>query len=115
MDWDNECPKIAGRCGPCNPATRNRYFRGKGLTVSDYQMEQGYMIGRRRLVNRAMLGWGVVSGFTLELREQERSLRVGAGVALDPCGRELVACEEVAISIPGDVLWLVRSECGWEA
>src|SRR4051812_19911161 len=106
MDCDNESPKVAGRCGPRSPATRNRYFRGKLLTVSDYQAEQGYMIDRRRLVNRAMLGWGVVSGFALELREQERSLRVGAGVALDPCGRELVACEGVAISTPGDVLWL---------
>ena len=44
MSCDEKSPKIAGHCGPCSPATRNRYFRGKLLTVSDYQAEQRYMI-----------------------------------------------------------------------
>ena len=87
MSCDEKSPKIAGHCGPCSPATRNRYFRGKLLTVSDYQAEQRYMIARRRLTNRAMLGWGVVSGFALTVDEKQRVLTIGAGVALDRRGR----------------------------
>src|SRR5215204_2957681 len=98
MSCDEKSPRIAGHCGPCSPATRNRYFRGKLLTVSDYQAEQRYMIARRRLTNRAMLGWGVVSG-----------------VALDRRGREVVACEEVALAGEHDQLWLARGKCGLEA
>src|SRR3954454_23945504 len=115
MSCDEKSPRIAGHCGPCSPATRNRYFRGKLLTVSDYQAEQRYMIARRRLTNRAMLGWGVVSGFALTLDEKQRVLRIGAGVALDRRGREVVACEEVALAGENDQLWLARGKCGLEA
>src|SRR4051812_8991446 len=115
MSCDEKSPRIAGHCGPCSPATRNRYFRGKLLTVSDYQAEQRYMIDRRRLTNRAMLGWGVVSGFVLTFDEKQRVLRIGAGVALDPRGREVVACEEVALPGEHDQLWLAGGKCGLEA
>jgi len=115
MSCDEKSPKIAGHCGPCSPATRNRYFRGKLLTVSDYQAEQRYMIARRRLTNRAMLGWGVVSGFALTVDDKQRVLRIGAGVALDRRGREVVACEEVALAGEHDQLWLARGKCGLEA
>ncbi len=115
MSCDEKGPKIAGHCGPCSSATRNRYFRGKLLTVSDYQAEQRYMIARRRLTNRAMLGWGVVSGFALTVDEKQRVLRIGAGVALDRRGREVVACEEVALAGEHDQLWLARGKCGLEA
>ena len=115
MSCDEKSPRIAGHCGPCSPATRNRYFRGKLLTVSDYQAEQRYMIARRRLTNRAMLGWGVVSGFALTVDEKQRVLRIGAGVALDRRGREVVACEEVALAGEHDQLWLARGKCGLEA
>src|SRR3954447_23294420 len=114
MSCEEKRPKVAGQCGPCSPAMRNRYFRGKLLTVSDYQAEQGYMVGRRRLTNRAMLGWGVVSGFVLALEEKERVLRIGTGVALDRCGREVVACEEVVLAGAHDVLWLAEGKCGLE-
>ena len=107
-----DAPQLAGRCGPCASGSRNRYFRGKLLTVSDYQAEQGYMIGRRRLVNRAMLGWGVVDGFALS--PAERGLSIGAGFALDPCGREVVACEAVTILRAADVVWLTEGQCGLE-
>ncbi|QAY79327.1 hypothetical protein [Sphingosinicella sp. BN140058] len=112
-EHEEEGPRTAGVCGRCSPTERNRYFRGKLLTVSDYQTEQSYMIGRRRLINRAMLGWGVVAGF--ELRHDEAVLTIGTGVALDRAGRELLACEPVRLEQARDLIWLGRGTCGYEA
>jgi hypothetical protein len=79
------------------------------MRVADYVLEQEYHISRRRLVNRAMLGWGVVQGF----RVDPEALTVGKGVALDPQGRELVACDEVDLRHCESVLWLAEKDgCG---
>src|SRR4051794_34822648 len=91
MRCETKEPKTAGNCGPCSPAVRNRYFRGKLLTVTDYQAEQRYMIERRRLVSRAVLGWGIVSGFGVD--GEAAALTVAPGIAFDHHGRELVLCE----------------------
>ncbi|MDB5678534.1 hypothetical protein [Sphingomonas bacterium] len=113
MSCETPAPRTATRCGPCSPSERNRYFREKRLTVADFELEQGYLIGRRRLINRAMLGWGVVEGFAIDLRET--GVAVGPGMALDTRGRELVACDPVELIAPDDVLWLGKGECGWTA
>jgi len=113
MSCDTPAPRTATRCGPCSPSQRNRYFRGKKLTVADFEVEQDYLIERRRLINRAMLGWGVVEGFAI--KQAEIGVTIGAGMALDPRGRELVACEPVDLAAPGDLVWLARGECGWIA
>jgi hypothetical protein len=62
----------------CGSAQRNRYFRGKQMRAEEFDIEQRYFIGRRRLVNRAVLGWGVAYGLAVsgppagrECREQE--------------------------------------------
>jgi hypothetical protein len=113
MSCEHQGPKAATECGPCSPALRNRYFRGKLLTVGDYQAEQSYLIGRRRLVTRTLLGSGVVSGFEVEKAGPAR-LAIGLGVAFDCHGRELVACERVEIDEPDDLLWLRAGDCGLE-
>jgi hypothetical protein len=46
-------------------AKRNRYFRAKRMRAEDFALEQLYGVERRRLVNRAVLGSGVVYGFAL--------------------------------------------------
>jgi hypothetical protein len=58
------------------------------------------MIERRHLINRAIHGWGVVYGYRIAAVAQDaykgsRSgcLKIGAGLALDPCGRELAQSE----------------------
>jgi hypothetical protein len=63
--------KSARQPTPCESAEstsgkRNRFFRGKRMQSEEFDLEQRYGIGRRRLVNRAVLGWGVVAGFALE-------------------------------------------------
>ena len=117
MSCQCDGPRTATDCTPCSPGIRNRYFRGKLLTVADYEAEQRYAIQRRRLINRQMLGWGVVSGFAVTPAEGEiggRDIVIGEGVAFDRRGRELVACAPVELSEPGDVIWLTKGCCGFE-
>lgn len=104
----------------CRSGRRNRYFPGKRMRAEAFALDQRYLIERRRLINRGVLGWGVVSGFQLALAggkpaaappqatataaapatDQVRPtgdtdaegspLRVGRGLALDAMGREIV-------------------------
>jgi hypothetical protein len=103
MNREREGPKIAS-CDPPGVARRNRYFRGKLLTASDYTTEQRYHIERRRLINRAIHGWGLISGFAVE--SSEGRLRVSPGLAFDREGRELIACAEVILAGEADLFWL---------
>lgn len=117
MSCQCDGPRTATDCTPCSPGIRNRYFRGKLLTVADYEAEQRYAIQRRRLVNRQMLGWGVVSGFRITPAAGEiggRNIVIGEGVAFDRHGRELVACEAVELREPTDMIWLTNGRCGLE-
>ena len=117
MSCQCEGPRTASGCTPCSPGIRNRYFRGKLLTVADYEAEQRYAIQRRRLINRQMLGWGVVSGLGVTPAEGEiggRNVVIGEGVAFDARGRELVACEPVELREPTDMIWLTQGRCGLE-
>lgn len=89
----------------CESGLRNRYFEGKQLTAESFRVEQRYLLDRRRLLNRAIHGWGVVYGFGLKPvlpKKGERLsglLQVGAGLALDECGRELVQASAMALSV----------------
>ena len=108
MSKQAQGPATAGGCDPCGPSRRNRYYRDKKLRIADYVLEQEYHIARRRLVNRAMLGWGVVWGFRID----PDALTVGKGMALDAQGRELLACDEVKLGCGENLLWLGPSRCG---
>lgn len=112
MSCDEKGPRTATDCTPCSPNVRNNYFRGKLMTVADYQAEQLYMIQRRRVMNRLLLGWGVVRGFRVE--RDGGTLAIGPGVAIDPNGREIIACDRVMIDEVDDVLWLRGGDCGLE-
>src|SRR6185503_5917588 len=71
----------------CDSGLRNNYFEGKRLTAESFRVEQRYLLERRRLLNRAIHGWGVVYGYAVTLEND--TLKIGAGLALDECGREL--------------------------
>lgn len=81
----------------CTCNRRNRYFLGKQLSPSSFQAEQRYAIERRRLLNRAIHGWGVVYGFQIE-KSASGSLAIGPGFALDKPGRELLQVEERTVA-----------------
>ena len=77
---------------------RNNYFEGKRLSVDSFRVEQRYTLERRRLLNRAIHGWGVVYGYAVTGLSKNNDLRggklkVGEGLALDKLGRELLQTE----------------------
>ena len=84
----------------CRSGTRNRFFAGKLMKANEFALEQAYGIRRRRLVNRAVHGWGVVYGLALERRDapgRPAEAEIGAGFALDRHGREIVVLEPLVL------------------
>ena len=85
-------------CGVCKISQfeRNNYFNGKLLTSRDLQAEQRYFNEKRWLINRMVVGWGIVCG--LEVYVDHGCLYVSPGLAIDCCGRELLVCDREAFS-----------------
>ncbi|MBX9718164.1 MAG: hypothetical protein K2X36_04895, partial [Microbacteriaceae bacterium] len=98
--FDHDC----GADEQCRSGTRNQFFPGRLMKAGELRLEQAYGIDRRRLLNRALYGWGVVYGLALERRAPAtpgapppKVLRVGRGLALDRYGREIVVAEGVEL------------------
>ncbi|BBU33471.1 hypothetical protein BTHE68_72050 (plasmid) [Burkholderia sp. THE68] len=99
----------SGQCADakCDSGSRNRFFVGKRMTPGAFRVEQDYLIGRRRLINRAIHGWGVVYGFPIAIPPKDAACcavppgkaRIGAGLALDRAGRELVQTEPLLLEL----------------
>ena len=89
----------AGECGVCKIPSfeRNNYFHGKTLSARDLFVEQRYFNEKRWLINRTVIGWGVVCG--LEVAVEGDCLNVTPGLALDCCGRELLVCERETVHV----------------
>ena len=89
----------------CASGARNNYFLGKPMTPESHRLEQSYGIKRRRLINRAIHGWGVVYGFALRTAEDGKhepepgGLSIGEGLALDRLGRELIQTRGVGLTL----------------
>jgi hypothetical protein len=75
-------------------AIRNRYFYGKLLDVVHFEIEQDYFNYKRWVVNRLVLGYGVVCGLDVQLRDGARAVVVTKGFAIDRWGREIVVASE---------------------
>jgi hypothetical protein len=97
----------------CGSARRNRFFRGKTMRAEEFLIEQGYGIGRRRLLTRSIAGWGVVYGMSFETSghhddeqaaETQELLRVLPGLAIDRHGREAVLLETTRIGVSNTFL-----------
>ncbi len=74
--------------------SRNRYYKGKMLTSADFEAEQLYMNNKRRFVNRAVLGSGIVCGLNV-ISLDDLSVMIESGAALDDTGREIVVDSSV--------------------
>ena len=108
------------------PFERNRYFYGKMLTARDFETEQKYFNDKRRLLNRSVLGAGIVCGLGVNAGD-DTSLTVESGLALDYMGREIALSAPVfqkLAMLPGSekleghetaYLCLVYRETGTEA
>lgn len=71
------------------PIERNHYYYGKLLTEQDFVDEQDYFNTKRRLINRYVLGYGVVSGLSV-IKVDDKTISLEPGLALDASGREIV-------------------------
>jgi hypothetical protein len=69
---------------------RNNYFYGKLLDVFHLEMEQDYFNNKRRLINRLVIGPGVVCGLDVELTEDGEGVVVTPGLAIDRRGNEII-------------------------
>lgn len=84
---------------------RNNYFTGQMLAVRNFELETGYMNGKRHLLNRLVSGYGVVCGLDVRPGPDERHVIVTAGVALDRWGREIIVPEDTRpIEIPAHLV-----------
>jgi len=79
---------------------RNRWFYGKLLDERHLTMEQEYGLRLRRLGNRLAHGAGVLCGLDVTVTEDGKSVWVGAGVAFDDAGREIVVPEPRCVEHP---------------
>jgi hypothetical protein len=84
---------------------RNRFFHGKKLDAYHFELETAYGIGMRRLINRLVIGRGVVCGLDVTPGERRASVEIGPGLAIDGWGREIVvAAPSQPIAIPQAVI-----------
>jgi len=83
-----------------NKPQRLNFFNGRLLSVADLRLEQNYHINKRRLHNRHLHGWGVVSG--LEVTTNDSKVIVAPGLAIDCAGNEIVLGNSVEMVIAHD-------------
>jgi hypothetical protein len=72
--------------------TRVHYFERQFLGAQDFEAEQQYHLAMRRRHNIAQHRWGIVVGLELG-RDDDGSLWVLPGMAIDGYGRELILAE----------------------
>jgi len=101
----------------CTSGSRNNYFLGKRLTPDSFRTEQSYLVDRRRLLNRAIHGWGVVYGFPMKTAGNDKCpdverghLKIGEGLGLDKLGRELVQARPITLTLDNIVILGGRRE-----
>ena len=83
---------------PEKPFLRNNFFAGKLLTAAELELEQNYLRGKLKLHNRALHGFGIVTG--LEVSRRSDKLLITSGLALDCEGNEIVVPEKVIYPLP---------------
>ncbi|MGW0809108.1 hypothetical protein [Nonomuraea sp. NPDC002799] len=78
------------RHGGLSTPRRNRYFHGKLLDVYHFELETAYFLTMSRLMNRLVVGPGVVCGLDVVRGREPGTIVVTRGVAIDGWGREIV-------------------------
>lgn len=93
-------------CLECDTAPQERlnYFTGQFLAERDFRDEQSYHIGKHRLHNRYLHGWGTVCGLRVTQHPspecRDRFVVIEPGLALDCCGHEILLKEKLYVNIP---------------
>jgi hypothetical protein len=89
------CPACGGLQCLCRP----RFFAGQLLTEEDLNRLERYIIGKNKLHNRYMHGWGVACGLEVACHPCQGYVTVKTGYALSPCGDDIVVCHEEAVNV----------------
>lgn len=78
---------------------KNHYFDGKLITAQDLKTEQQYHTERLNVINRSVIGGGIVSGLNARIDETDTNLKVTIqpGIALDSCGRPILVLKEESL------------------
>ena len=77
---------------------RNHFFYGKLMDAEQFDKDQSYFNHKRSLVNRFVLGSGVVCGLSVvKDADAEGMLRIDPGLALDGLGREIVVAAPATV------------------
>ncbi len=79
---------------------RVNYYDGEFLSISDFAIEQNYVVEKLRRHNRYLHGWGVVSGLSVLVSKQPATIVVEPGVAIDCFGNEVFLGEQIQCAIP---------------
>lgn len=85
-----------------NTYNRVRYFEGQLLVPEDFTHDQNYLNSKRHLINKLVNGAGIVCGLELQIVNQSSDsllVRIGSGLAIDSCGREIVVENDKNISL----------------
>jgi len=89
---------------------RNNFRYGLLLDAYHFNLETGYQNGKRWLLNRLVLGRGVICGLEVRRGGSDDGVEIGAGVALDGWGREIIVPEPKRVPIPFHDY--VHDQCG---
>ena len=82
-----------------NRFTRPYYFDGMLLEKKDFQAEQAYQNGKRRLLNQTLYGQGVVCGLEIDWQPGEKCFKILPGLAFDPFGNEIYVDEALKVEL----------------
>jgi predicted flap endonuclease-1-like 5' DNA nuclease len=91
------CDKPNSVCGEQECLTRPRFFCGQLLTDQDLRALTEWSQNKHKL-DRHKHGWGIVNGMQVRCDQTNRSrVVVDTGYAVDPCGNDIVVCEQSAV------------------
>lgn len=91
---------MADNAGP----KRLHYFNTQFLEEQDFNDEQNYHVDMRRRHNQALHTWGVADGGLLVTRADDQKVSIGAGMAIDQAGHEIVVLAPIAYPLETSVL-----------
>jgi hypothetical protein len=88
----------------CGSLRRPAFFTGRLLDAATLEAEQEYHREKLRRHNRALLGYGVVSGLSVRVESDSGTGRivVEPGYAIDRRGEEICVCGRVAFAAPAN-------------
>jgi hypothetical protein len=102
---------VCPTCGGLECLCRPRFFDGQLLSADDLTRLERYIIGKNRLHNRYLHGWGVVCGLEVVCDPCKDQVIVRKGYALSPCGDDIVVCNDVTVPIC-DLITKCKRESG---